>query len=451
MVRLFFEYLDLEQSKNCAFDSLSIYDGTMADEKSLHGKYCGNISHPFSVTSNWNEVLVVFQSDNSIEKSGFQLKWQEVTLSGHLEMGCWQTRPAVIRNRNHGTLNLPGFNGDTFYEPNMECLWNIIVSSDSFIKVKFTQLDIEAEPKGCLHDSLSFSDPNNRLPEIRFCGNSTPTSEIIWKGSDLMVGFHSDDSEQHVGFRLEWFAVEQPKQHQQHQIYSNTISSFPNPRLSLGKEQSETIMFDGNFPPIMPFTQFAQREAMERMARNSATKMDTQFGPPSQPMVMVPAKAPPQPSPPTLKMSSLPRAANSKPSSFSTCQTPRRYYYSRAGKLSSPGFGLDNYPANSHCSYIITVPDGHFVHLNFTLFEMEYSSNCEDDYVEIFEGDSEQNESISKICGFQTPGKAFDSIGNRILVVFHSNNVTSFKGFQATFAAIRLPSKKSFNHFKLQI
>ena len=66
---------ELEDSVTCRYDSLSLYDGTEADELRLLGEYCG-VTIPTFVTSRGQDMLVVFKSDRSVTYRGFQAQYE---------------------------------------------------------------------------------------------------------------------------------------------------------------------------------------------------------------------------------------------------------------------------------------------------------------------------------------------------------------------------------------
>lgn len=52
------------------------------------------------------------------------------------------------------------------------------------------------------------------------------------------------------------------------------------------------------------------------------------------------------------------------------------------GNISSPNYP-ENYPANSHCIYRIIVNSNKIIHLKFEDFNVEYSKDCVNDYVQV--------------------------------------------------------------------
>ena len=88
-VRLTFDYFDLEDNLNCAYDYLLIRDGVDADAPVI-GRFCGPsnyISQQFLYSSG-RYLRIEFRSDMSGSKGGFRLSWKSI-LKG-------TTQPALI-------------------------------------------------------------------------------------------------------------------------------------------------------------------------------------------------------------------------------------------------------------------------------------------------------------------------------------------------------------------
>jgi len=69
-----FTAFEVEKSRTCAYDHLTILEG---DGTTLMSKTCG-YSLPPPLTSKSNKVEVIFKTDSSVTKSGFKLNWSAV-------------------------------------------------------------------------------------------------------------------------------------------------------------------------------------------------------------------------------------------------------------------------------------------------------------------------------------------------------------------------------------
>ena len=108
-----------------------------------------------------------------------------------------------------------------------------------------------------------------------------------------------------------------------------------------------------------------------------------------------------------------------------------------------------NYPEDFEWEWFLIVPEGRQVELTFEIFELEQSTDCENDYLEVREAlfqfpflpfirlDGRYGSILSKpVCGTNKPG-TIRSVGNMVWVHFKSdrNATTTYRGFKASFKA----------------
>ena len=118
---------------------------------------------------------------------------------------------------------------------------------------------------------------------------------------------------------------------------------------------------------------------------------------------------------------------------------------STSGTLQSPQndsqYGTSEYPQDSSCAWLITVPEPKIVRLSFESFDLEWSSGCTADYVEVRDGSTRYSRSKGRFCGSAIPEDVL-STGRYMHVRFRSDSEYSFYlGFKATFTAEDKPSK----------
>ena len=102
------------------------------------------------------------------------------------------------------------------------------------------------------------------------------------------------------------------------------------------------------------------------------------------------------------------------------------------------------YSNDLHCEWLIEVPEGIFVSVSFTQFNLENDKDgfCLWDYVLIRNGDTNDRGNIktlpvmTKECGSTLPPK-FLLRGNKILVVFQSNYENQYRGFKMSFNTMK--------------
>lgn len=104
------------------------------------------------------------------------------------------------------------------------------------------------------------------------------------------------------------------------------------------------------------------------------------------------------------------------------------------GQIKSPNYP-ERYWPNQNCVWLITVPEGHQVALQFITFDVENSTNCVRDYVEVRDGHSAASELIAVYCGGPLP-RAVQSTLNKMHVRFVSNGAIARQGFHANYTEV---------------
>lgn len=97
--------------------------------------------------------------------------------------------------------------------------------------------------------------------------------------------------------------------------------------------------------------------------------------------------------------------------------------------LESPGFP-NEYPANNYRVWHLVAPFNSKIILKFTYFDLETSENCNNDYVEIRNGDAYYSPLIGKYCNNTSPGEIW-SKSYALYVKFVSNSKVQGGGFSA--------------------
>ena len=119
--------VSLEYCPNCAYDSVSLYDGS-TESSTVLKKLCSTTSD--STTSSGSTVLVVFKSDSSESTGRFKLNWEFV---GGDACGGEPER----LSESSGTIQSPGYDSST-YPNDANCQW-IIEAPAGKVRLMSTQ------------------------------------------------------------------------------------------------------------------------------------------------------------------------------------------------------------------------------------------------------------------------------------------------------------------------
>ncbi|XP_053804714.1 deleted in malignant brain tumors 1 protein-like [Vidua chalybeata] len=103
-----------------------------------------------------------------------------------------------------------------------------------------------------------------------------------------------------------------------------------------------------------------------------------------------------------------------------------------SGTIQSPGYP-SSYPDNSYCVWRIRLRDpARRIQLQFTDVELE-GSTCTYDAIEVFDGGSLQSGRLGLVC--RNDHRVFNSSGNQLTVLFHSDSSVTRRGFHAYYSS----------------
>ncbi|XP_033096218.1 uncharacterized protein LOC117100553, partial [Anneissia japonica] len=106
-----------------------------------------------------------------------------------------------------------------------------------------------------------------------------------------------------------------------------------------------------------------------------------------------------------------------------------------SGIFSSPQRS-GTYPPYSNCTWVIEVGYEYRVQIWMEAFDVEYSPNCVNDYVEVqVDNCEETNTTHSRFCGEYMPVQT--SSTNRLIMIFRTDDQTQGKGFFGNWTAIK--------------
>ena len=90
------------------------------------------------------------------------------------------------------------------------------------------------------------------------------------------------------------------------------------------------------------------------------------------------------------------------------------------------------------CSWLFQLPHEHVISLNFLYFNIpsNQSTNCSDQFIEVFDGGEQANRSAGKWCG-TIDLFTFNSLSNSVLIFLKlGKNITNTTGFRLRFRGI---------------
>ncbi|KAH0506619.1 Deleted in malignant brain tumors 1 protein [Microtus ochrogaster] len=186
-------FMDVQLEGGCSFDYILLFDGPEYNS-SLIARVCDGARGTFTSTRNF--MSVVFITDGSVTRTGFQASYVSVYVPSTINYTCggFLTQP-------FGNFSSPFYPAN--YPNNARCVWNIEVPNNYRVTLVFRDVQLEG---GCSYDYIEiFDGPHHSSPLIaRVCdgalGSFTSTSNF------MSVRFISDHIITRRGFQAEYYS-----------------------------------------------------------------------------------------------------------------------------------------------------------------------------------------------------------------------------------------------------
>ncbi|XP_034025114.1 cubilin [Thalassophryne amazonica] len=421
MIRLSFDSFNLEYHSSCNYDYVEVYDNSTVQAGSKIGRYCGR-SVPPSITSTDNVLTVLFVSDSSLSTEGFSASYESIDAT----TDCSETFTSPM-----GTFTSPNYPDN--YPNSRECIYKIIVQVDMQIMLNFTDFNLEGS-SSCSYDYVEIRDGGYETSPLigKFCSSQGPPV-LVSHSNRLWVRFRSDLSVTMRGFSAHWDGTQTG--------CGGTLTAasgaFSSPNFPLlyhpNAECYWTIRTNQGSQLILSFSEFH----LESSSGCSYDYLAVYDGDSSTAAQLARLCGSDLPSPVNSSGSELYVKLRTDSSinaggflaSYTTECNDVLISGQYRGMLESLNFP-NNYPFNSLCSWTIQATSGNTINYTFTAFQLERSSsNCNYDYVKLYNGPNEQAPLIGKFCGY-TPPPPNSTTGSTLTVVFRSDLSISMSGFQ---------------------
>ncbi|XP_077145287.1 scavenger receptor cysteine-rich domain-containing protein DMBT1-like [Ranitomeya variabilis] len=223
-VDLSFLSLNLEMHSSCLYDSVTIYDG-LPFSSPLLAKLCG-VSNSTTYRSSSNVMGVVFQSDGSVQNTGFQAVYSSNVRNVSSPANCG----GILRNP-WGVIKSPAYPHS--YGP-ADCVWHIQVPN-SIIKLEFNDVALDSSFY-CSSGSVSVYDgtPSNSPLLGRLCGTSKRNFTSSLNGLSVVYNSRGGNINFVRGFQASYYAVSQISQN----VTLTCTSSYMEAQINIGYLQS---------------------------------------------------------------------------------------------------------------------------------------------------------------------------------------------------------------------
>ncbi|XP_034938584.1 cubilin [Chelonus insularis] len=420
-IRLTWITFDIEKSFSCSFDRVSIYEGPDM-ESPLVGRFCGNnLPPPIEIDS--NVALIVFMSDWSTELEGFRIQY-EISCGGQYHSPS-------------GLIHSPYY--PNIYPGSRTCIYEIIQAPGKGIALEILDMDIEGSSfTDCYFDHLEIRDGDNENSTLltNLCGNdNNKPSEPIYSTLNYMyLKFETDSSVHGRGFLANYTTFDRRcggllKTHSG-QIQSPTDSN----RYSNDEDCTWTIQAPVGHVVQLTWSSF-NLEYHDRCQSDYVKVSEIYDGEDSEIGKYCGTKMPPILTSQSRTMNIVFHTDSTITSNgfianylfIDASNVCGGHYFTPIGIIKSPGYP-DIYPNNRECIWIIEAPNKFRVFLDIKKFDLEKSTSCNFDYLEIRNGGYDTSPLIGKFCGDEIP-EEIQSFTNQLYIKFVSDSSRGHEGF----------------------
>ncbi|NXY42567.1 CUBN protein, partial [Ceuthmochares aereus] len=421
-ITLNFTAFHVENHVLCKWDSVTILNGGSPGSPVI-GKYCGNTS-PGTIQSGSNKIVIIFNSDHSIQGGGFYATWTAESL------GCG----GIIHSEN-GMIKSPHWPQN--FPVNTRCTWTIITHESKHLEMSFhSSFQIPDNTGSCQSSYVKVWRGNNEEEASLLttgCGNSAP-DPVVSPNNVITTVFQSQDTPG-PGFSASFISrcgvnftspagrivsPNYPSQYDNNLNCSYLIDQGPQSLVILEFETfhledpallSSICLYDG----VSIFTGTrVTRHPLITLCGNELPAPVSVFGP--------------------MLVNFF---TDSHIVGFGFQATYRAIacggvFNGSVGIISSPAHSVLDYHNNMNCSYHITVGNSKVVALKFNSFQLEISPSCYKDYVAVYDGSDAHAPLLGKFCGSELPPN-IKSSSNNLFVVFNTDFFGADRGWKASF------------------
>ncbi|XP_024214976.1 cubilin [Halyomorpha halys] len=418
-IKIHFDTFDLDS--DCSHDYLKIFNGD-SPLSPLISHHCGNIV-PADIITQSNYVTLLFHSDESVEKSGFQLKITQV------DSGC-----GGVMHEHNGLIQSPGYPSN--YKNNIECDWEIRADFGMHVGLVFEGRFFIEDSPDCKKDYIEVSDyvDGQWKPLKKLCGREIP-GLLNSTSNRMKVFFKTDNAVTGDGFKATW------------EFNCGGVINVLGPGhiYSPGWPNNYYNLLDCNYTLLAPkriitatFEAFALEEASPQGCTFDKVQIWTQsdeWGDLESTGSYCDKNKPPDQTSAHRMIIHFTTDIWRTGSGFSIA-----YDIGSCGgeitketMISSPKLKV---VMEAKCVWNITAPSDRIVLLKLINLRLYISMNCTSERVEIWDtsktSDNRNGTLLAKVCGSANSFPVFRSSGNKMRVYFFSRFLRSNKGFNAT-------------------
>ncbi|MEE6466793.1 hypothetical protein FKM82_007054 [Ascaphus truei] len=412
-----FNSFDILNGAICSSNYVEIRDGPSTDSTPI-GKYCGPDMPP-PAQSTQRTLYVKFITDSSATNHGFSASYSSVI------EGCGATLTA-----HQGTITSPGH--PTAYPHGIRCTWFISVQPGNLIRLTFTSFNLELMYT-CSSDYLELYDNGTVASGTklgRYCGRSIPPS-ITSSDNRMILLLVTDRSVATEGFSANYISINASTACDVAYTEASGVFMSPNypNNYPTNRECFYTITVEMSKQILLNFTNFIL-DVSTNYGGYETSPLLGQFCHESPPVII----------------SHSNRLWVKFRSDSSVTATGFAAHWDSAstgcggtlttvsGSFTSPNYPMPYYH-NSECYWLLKASSGSILEIQFEQFHLESTTNCNNDYLAVYNGNSTRSHLLANLCGKQLP-EPIRSTASNVYVKLRTDSTMSYGGFFANYRQI---------------
>nr|XP_023417709.1 cubilin [Cavia porcellus] len=421
--------MDIESHQTCSFDSLVIRDGdnNLAPELAV---LCGR-QIPGPIRSTGEYMFIHFSSDSSVVRGGFNASFHK-SCGGYL-------------HANRGIIMSPKYPAN--YPPNLNCSWHVLVQPGLTIAVHFEQpFQI---PNGDLFcnrgDYLVLKNgPDIYSPPLRtqggnarLCGGHA-SSTLFTSDNQMFVQFISDNNNEGQGFKIKYEAKSLACGGNIYIHDADPTGYVTSPNYPNNYPPNTDCVWIISAPPTKSVRlQFEDQFDIRETSNCLSSYIELRDGGDSQAPVL--SKFCGMSLPSSQLSSGELLYLRFRSDSSTRAGFKAKYSIARCGGtvtgpsgiIESIGYPTLPYSNNLFCQWRLQGLAGHYLTIHFEDFNLQNSSSCEKDFVEIWENHT-AGHLLGRYCGNAIP-PSIDTSSNVASVRFVTDGSLIATGFRLRF------------------
>ncbi|MEQ2310269.1 hypothetical protein AMECASPLE_007121, partial [Ameca splendens] len=414
-----------DSTGSCQSSYIKVWSGSTQNADDLLVTGCGSLA-PEPVVAPYNIITSRFQA-TATPGVGFSMSFS--------------TRCGASVSGSKGRVVSPNFPAD--YPDYANCNYTIDAGQQTVIVLSFKVFQIEAH-SACVYDGLKIYNPvTSSTPMATLCGTNIPGPFSTL--GPMLLHFYSDSLITSSGFMAEYSAIPCGG------FFNSTSGTVSSPAISMinyhhNMNCTYHISIQADRVVDLKFITFSL-EASSLCQYDYVAVYD---GPDTLAPLL--GKFCGTVLPPELRSSTNNlfivfrtdatvssvgwRATYSQ--TLGPAQGCGGYLSMPIGMFGSPDPNLDGrYEPRMNCVWTIEMPVNKAINLTFSFFDLESSSTCRYDYVNVYDGDNMNFPLVGTYCGGSIPAY-FLSSGNFLTIHFVTDSSVQKQGFNATYRAVPL-------------